>query len=1029
MKHFIVSAFLSFFVVVPSYSQLYTITTVAGTDRVMKSQPALRAPLRDPRSVAVDRAGNYYIADSSDNRIRRVDPNGIITTFAGTGEPAFNGDRGPATSAALNRPFDIAFDGSGNAYISDHDNRRVRKVAPDGAITTFAGNGNGGSAGNGVKATQAAVTPLAVATDRQGNVYISDLNAIIRKVDTGGAITTIAGTGTPGYSDGPALSAQIGLVTSIVVDDAGNIYLADLANFRIRKIDTAGMMSTFAGSGEFGFVNDGVTATQALMIPVGLALDANNNLLLSDFNLDLVRRINLTSRTIDTIAGNRTTGYSGDNGLAVRAQLDAPAGLAVGADQSVYIADRFNQRIRRVAANIISTVAGTNSQDYGPATSAFLDMPGGIAIGPNNQILIADTNNAEARVFTPGGTITPLGQFAGSHPLGAAVDRAGNFFVSTDEPRVLKITADNMTTVVAGNGTDGYTGDNGPATAATIGIPTGIAVDGAGNLYITDIENSRIRKVDAATKTITTVAGGGNFLFSGDNGPATAAGIDPIDVAVDAKGNLFVADQFNDRIRRIDSLTGIITTVAGDGTTGYSGDGGLATKAQLNDPTGIAVDAAGNLWITDRHNAVIRRVTPSAVIVTVAGNGMRHPAAGDNGPALKAQFDPLRTAMDPAGNIYISDVGNDLIRRLTPVPLTGAAFTIVSGNNQSAPAGSALLKPVVLKLVSSTGIPIPGIEIIFTLSPTGAATLSPASVFTVADGTAGVNVTLGNAPGAVTITATVAGLPAIAIGATAISPTAPRIAAGGVVSAGLSTPLVKTLAANGIASIFGEKFAASGTARQISPADLVNGRIPTNFAGVCAEFNGVRAPILAVFPGQLNVQVPALTPGTAAVQVFANCGLANEEKSNLEPTTIQARSPEFFYFTHGADGRAAIAAIDAITGVFIGAPGLIPGATTLPAMPNEILTLFATGLGATNPTFAAGELPAPPAQVTATASITIGGVPLAPADILYVGITQFAGLYQINLRVPDAVPDGDQPVVVTLEGASSPVSAFVTVRR
>ncbi|MDP8982578.1 MAG: hypothetical protein M3O35_18530 [Acidobacteriota bacterium] len=902
-------------------------------------------------------------------------------------------------------------------------------MAPDGTITTFAGNGNGGSGGNGGKATLAQVTPEAVATDRQGNVYISDLNAVIRKVDTGGTITTIAGTGTPGYSDGPALSAQIGLVTSIVVDDAGNIYLADIANFRIRKIDTAGMMSTFAGSGEFGFVNDGVTATQALMIPVGLALDANNNLLLSDFNLDLVRRINLTSRIIDTIAGNGTTGYSGDNGLALRAQLDAPAGLAVGADQSVYIADRFNQRIRRVAANIISTVAGTNSQDYGPATSAFLDMPGGIAIGPNNQILIADTNNAEARVFTPGGTITPLGQFAGSHPLAAAVDRTGNFFVSTDEPRVLKITPDNMTTVVAGNGTDGYTGDNGPATAATIGIPTGIAVDGAGNLYITDIENSHIRRVDAATKAITTVAGGGNFQFSGDNGPATAAGLDPIDVAVDAKGNLFVADQFNDRIRRIDALTGIITTVAGDGTMGYSGDGGLATKAQLNDPTGIAVDAAGNLWITDRHNGVIRRVTPSGVIVTVAGNGMRHPATGDNGPALKAQFDPLRTAMDPAGNIYISDVGNDLIRRLTPVPLTGATFTIVSGNNQSATAGTALSKPVVLKLVTSAGVPIPGIEITFTVSPTGSATLSPASVFTVADGTASVNVTLGNATGAVTITATVAGLPAIAIGAAAISPTAPRIGSGGVVSAGLSTPVVKPLAANGIASIFGEKFAAPGTARQISPADLVNGRIPTNFAGVCAEFNGVRAPILAVFAGQLNVQVPAVTPGTASVQVFANCGSANEEKSGLEPVTIQARSPEFFYFTHGADGRATIAAIDAITGVFIGAPGLIPGATTVPAMPNEILTLFATGFGATNPTFAAGELPTPPAQVTATASITIGGVPLAAADILYVGITQFAGLYQINLRVPDAVLDGDQPVVVTLEGASSPVTAFITVRR
>ena len=319
---------------VPAHSQLYTITTVAGSDRILNGHAANMVPLRDPRAVTVDHAGNYYIVDGSDNRIRRVDPNGIITTFAGTGEAGFNGDRGPAPSAALNGPYDIAFDGAGNAYIADRFNRRVRKVAPDSTITTFAGNGNSGSGGNGIKATSAQVTPLAVATDRQGNVYISDVNSLIRKVDTGGIITTIAGTGSPGYGDGMATSAQISLVSSIVIDDPGNIYLADLANFRVRKIDIGGVMSTLAGSGDHGFISDGIPATQALMLPLGLALDGNGNLLISDVDRPRVRRVNLSSQIIDTIAGDGTNGYSGDNGLALRAQLNEPSGIAVDYTES-----------------------------------------------------------------------------------------------------------------------------------------------------------------------------------------------------------------------------------------------------------------------------------------------------------------------------------------------------------------------------------------------------------------------------------------------------------------------------------------------------------------------------------------------------------------------------------------------------------------------------------------------------------------------------------------------------------------------
>jgi uncharacterized protein (TIGR03437 family) len=183
------------------------------------------------------------------------------------------------------------------------------------------------------------------------------------------------------------------------------------------------------------------------------------------------------------------------------------------------------------------------------------------------------------------------------------------------------------------------------------------------------------------------------------------------------------------------------------------------------------------------------------------------------------------------------------------------------------------------------------------------------------------------------------------------------------------------------------------------------------------------------FPGQLNVQVPQLTPGTTSVQVINKCDTPQAETSNAEPVTIQATAPEFFYFVHNANGRNPIATIDAITGGYVGAPGLVSGTLFTPAKPGDILSLFATGLGATNPSFGPGELPGVAAQVTAAFSVSIGGVALAAADILYVGVTQNAGLYQVNVRVPDAVPDGDQAVILTVGGVASPAGGFLTVSR
>jgi hypothetical protein len=351
---------------------------------------------------------------------------------------------------------------------------------------------------------------------------------------------------------------------------------------------------------------------------------------------------------ISTVAGDGIPGFSGDGGLATDAQLNSPVGVALDDMGNLYIADRFNHRIRKViaATDIIITVAGS-----GPT-------------GPGNGGFSGDGESAtNARL---------------NLPTDVAIDKLGNLYITdTLNNRIRKvIVATGVITTVAGDGTEAYDGDNGLATDAQLQSPTGIAVDEDGNFYIADANNNRIRKVIAATGVITTVAGSeltghGNGGFSGDSGPATDAQLDyPTRIAVDATGNLYVADSYNHRIRKVIATTGVITTVAGSGLTGpgnggFLGDGGLATEAQLNFPTGVALDGEGNIYIADNGNHRIRKVVAATgVITTVAGDGMAG-YSGDNGPAAEAQLNlPADVACDDVDNLYIADQDNNRIREI-----------------------------------------------------------------------------------------------------------------------------------------------------------------------------------------------------------------------------------------------------------------------------------------------------------------------------------------------------------------------------
>ena len=605
-----------------------TITTIAGKWESGYSGdggPAVEAGLNGPYGVAVDSAGNVYIADNWNHRIRRIDTSGTITTVAGTAElelkkEGYTGDGGPAVEALLAYPSDVVVDGAGNLYIADSSNYRIRRIDTEGIITTIAGIGEAGYSGDGGSAIEAQLNwPSSLALDGAGNLYIADSNNHrIRRVDVAGTITTVAGTGEMDYpggggyggDGGPAVAAKLYRPEGVAVDSAGNLYISDTGNYRVRRVDTAGIITTIAGTGLNGHSGDGGPAVAAkLYRPKGVAVDSAGNLYISDTGNHRIRRVD-TAGIITTIAGG---GSGGDNGPALTAVLNGPSDVAVDGGGNLYVAGRGSHRIRRVdSRGIITAIAGIGIQGYsgdnGPAANARLRHPESVAVDSSGNLYIADTGNHSIR----------------------------------------RVDATGIITTIAGKWESGYRGDNGPAVNAWLAYPSGVAVDASGSIYISDTGNHRIRRVDTAG-IITTIAGGGS---GGDNGPAVNARLNfPQSIALDSAGNVYIADSLNRRIRRVDA-EGIITTLAvvpaelsgvqvdargnlyvsggnriylldakGNLTViagprnadfwsgGFEGDGGPATEARLSYPQGIAVDASGNVLIADTDNHRIRILT------------------------------------------------------------------------------------------------------------------------------------------------------------------------------------------------------------------------------------------------------------------------------------------------------------------------------------------------------------------------------------------------------------------------------------
>jgi sugar lactone lactonase YvrE len=685
---------------------------------------ATSASLKSPAGIALDAAGNLFIADSENNRIRKVTPDGVISTVAGNGTSGFSGDGGAATSASLSNPQGVTFDSAGNLFIADSDNNRIRKMTPAGVISTVAGNGTSGFGGDGGAATSAMLSnPNGVAVDAAGNLFIADTgNFLVRKVASGGVISTVAGDGYDYYYyyyGCFATPTNLCNPSGVAVDASGNLFIADSGGNRIRKMTPDGVISTVAGTGNPGFSGDGGLAASALLnYPTGVGVDAAGNLFIADANNFRVRKV-APAGTISTVAGNGGSQFAGDNGLATSARLFNPNDVAMDAAGNLFIADSGNNRIRKVTPDgVISTVAGNGtsgfSGDSGFAISAELNDPNRVAVDASGNLFIADTGNNRIRKVTPNGVISTVAGngmrgFTGdglmaisarlNGPNGVAVDAAGNLFIAdTFNYLIRKVTPGGIISTVAGRGGNGFSGDGGSATSALLNYPTGVGVDAAGNLFIADSGNNRIRKVTPAG-IISTVAGNGSYGYGGDGGLAISASLrGPSELTVDAGGNLFIADTGNNRIRKV-TASGIITTVAGSATGGFGGDGGAATAALLSSPGGVAVDSSGILFIADTGNQRIRKVavvytvptltsigltyvsTGATVSAALTGSSFRNPFTIDAGPGITVSDILVIDAFNAKATLTIAsnaDLGARNLTVTTDLGTSGAiAFTVV----------------------------------------------------------------------------------------------------------------------------------------------------------------------------------------------------------------------------------------------------------------------------------------------------------------------------------------------------------------
>lgn len=550
---------------------------------------------------------------------------------------------GPGYQARFNRPYAIAVDSSGNLFVADNWNRTIRKITPDGTVSTFAGTAGVYGAVDGTGSDARFGNPWALAVDGHGNVFVADSFALtIRKITPDGVVTTLAGKAfVSGYRDGPAGSALFKLPAGIAVDASGTVFVADKDNHAIRKISPDGQVTTLV---QHPFQN----LQQIDLDPAGNVVVTNGNAISKVSPDGKVTTFAGLAESGDVNDGTGGANWGIADGQGEAARFNGPGGLAVDATGTVFVADTWNNTIRKITSDAaVTTFAGlpagyppaefsTNCSD-GQGSHARFFMPNDVAVDRTGNVYVADTHNNAIRKITPSGQVTTLAGLSPFSSVGSA---------------------------------DGF------GASARFASPHGTAVDGSGNLYVADSYNHTVRKI-APAGAVTTLAGSPGLSGSNDGDGAAARFYYPKGVAADRTGNIYVSDTGNHTVRRI-TPDGKVTTLAG--TAGIAGAVDAAGgAARFNLPQGITVDPDGTLYVADTGNHTIRQITGDGVVTTFAG------AAGLSGSmdgvgAAARFFRPEGVAVTPAHEVYVADTGNYLLRRITP----NAGVSTLAGSAGSA---------------------------------------------------------------------------------------------------------------------------------------------------------------------------------------------------------------------------------------------------------------------------------------------------------------------------------------------------------
>ena len=756
-----------------------------------------------------------------------------------------------------------------------------------------------------------------IAIDRSGVIYVADADGNrVRKINLDGSIQTVAGTGVAGFAGdgGPSSSAMLSHPYGVAVDAQGNLYIADLGNGRVRKISPGGAIGTVAGGGSIapGGNGDGGPAADAqLLEPRNVAVDPDGTLYISDFGAHRVYRVT-SGGILTTLAGAGTAGFSGDGGASELAQLNSPAGLASDSNGTLYIADSANNRIRKVYQGVISTVYSVTE-------------PTGLAMSASGVLYIAASGYL-------GTQFKPIAGIPSARDV--TLYSSGNVYATTGQ-YVDEVTANGKLTTIAGSGAAPYFGgDGGPATAARLHAPSGLAVDDAGNWYIADTANNRVRKVTAAG-IITTIAGTGIAGSTGDNGSATAAQLNgPRSVAVDSQQNIYIADSGNNSIRKI-TPGGVIQTVAVQLANG------------LNDPEYVATDSQDSLYIADAGNGRVLKLPSSGVVSTVM-----------------LVLQPSAVTVDASDNVYVSTA-----HAVSKVTLAGALSTVLSGLNS--PRGLAVTETGDLIVADS------GANVVRILSSTG--------VLATIAGT--------GAPG-------FSGDGGPAFGAQLNSPADLVLDSAGTIRiADSGNNRIRALTPSIIADVTAAPILVHSAT--MAPGPIAPGEIITIFGSgfdpkqTQLQFGTEPATVFYVSAGQINALAPLdLTPNS-----ITDIGILVDgvKVADLLSQVVSA-APGIFTIGSGTGQAAAV-----------NQDGTLNSASN-PAARGSIVSLYATGQG----------------QRAGAVSLKIG---LYPAQLLYAAAAPgFPGLMQINAQVPAGfLPPGIQPVVLSVGDASSQAGVTIAI--